>query len=156
MASSPNLNMKPLWRRLFKSRTKEQSISELSIHIQTELQSVSIRILILVFYHLKITHTYTHIVTHTEPGRAVRDIWSLKGILLETGRGNPAQETTYREIAVLINSVYWVCFHCRGGGAKKETNSTRRPIPQDGRLTGVLFWFFSRSLLSMLQEHGLK
>lgn len=57
---------------------------------------------------------------------------------------------------MLINSVYWVCFHCRGGGAKKETNSTRRPIPQDGRLTGVLFWFFSRSLLSMLQEHGLK
>lgn len=86
MASSPNLNMKPLRRRLFKSRTKEQSISELSIHTQTEIQSVSIRILILVFYHLKITHTDTH----TEPGRAVRDIWSLKGTLLETGRGNPA------------------------------------------------------------------
>lgn len=133
MASSPNLKMKPLWKRLFRSKTKEQSISEPSIHIQTELQPVFVRILVLVFYLLKITHTETHMHTHTdactstrtEPGRAVRNIWSLKGILLEIGRGNPAQETTYREVAVLTNSVYWACFHCPGGDPEKETNSTR-------------------------------
>lgn len=67
MVPSPQLDVKPLLGRLLRSKTKEQSISDPSIQLQTEIYPVSIRVLILVFYLLKIaqSHTRTHTCTLT-------------------------------------------------------------------------------------------
>lgn len=138
MVPSPQLDVKPLLGRLFRSKTKEQSISDPSIQLQTEIYPVSIRVLILVFYLLKIaqSHTRTHTCTLTLTQSLaeqclVSERHSVRNRQREPSSGNSIQ----RSCCVSRLSLLGVF------PLPRRRSRERRGTLQDGRL---IFFFFCK------------